>query len=161
MRDEETIMIELNPRERRLYDRLRAVVVAPRARANSSFGDLLLFLPDTVVLMSRLMRDDRVPIRAKAVALFGVGYVLSPIDLLPEVLLGPIGLVDDLFVVAATLSRLLHDVHPDVVRSHWPGQGDALVVIHRITTWAETVVRDRFTDVLRRLGGVFRRPGRA
>ncbi len=160
-RDEEPIVIELNPRERRLYDRLRAVVIAPRASSSSGFGDLLLLLPDTVVLMSRLLRDDRVPIRAKAFALFGVGYVLSPIDLLPEVLLGPIGLVDDLFVVAATLSRLLHDVHPDVVRSHWPGQGDALVVIHRITTWAESVVRDRFRDVLRRIGGIFGRPGRA
>jgi uncharacterized membrane protein YkvA (DUF1232 family) len=160
-RDEEPIVIELNPRERRLYDRLRAVVIAPRVRSNSGFGDLLLFLPDTVVLLTRLMRDDRVPLRAKAVALFGVGYVLSPIDLLPEVLLGPIGLVDDLFVVAATLSRLLHDVHPDVVRSHWPGQGDALVAIHRITTWAETVVKDRFRDVLRRVGGIFGRPGRA
>jgi uncharacterized membrane protein YkvA (DUF1232 family) len=159
--DEEPIVIELNPRERRLYDRLRAAVIVPRARSNSGFGDLLLFLPDTVVLLTRLMRDDRVPMRAKAVALFGVGYVLSPIDLLPELLLGPIGLVDDLFVVAATLSRLLHDVHPDVVRSHWPGQGDALVVIHRITTWAETVVKDRFRDVLRRIGGIFGRPGRA
>jgi len=156
--EDEPIMIELNPRERRLYDRLRAVVVAPRVHPNSGFGDLLLFLPDTVVLLSRLMRDDRVPIRAKAVALFGMGYVLSPIDLLPEVLLGPIGLVDDLFVMAATLSRLLHDVHPDVVRSHWPGQGDALVAIHRITTWAETVVRERFWDVMRRLGGIFGRP---
>ncbi len=160
-REEDPIVIELNPRERRLYDRLRAVVVAPRGCSNSGFGDLVLLLPDTVVLMSRLLRDDRVPLRAKAFALFGVGYVLSPIDLLPEVLLGPIGLIDDLFVVAATLSRLLHDVHPDVVRSHWPGQGDALVVIHRITTWAETVVKDRFRDVLHKLGGIFGRPGRA
>jgi len=160
-REEDPIVIELNPRERRLYDRLRAVVVTPRARSNSGFGDLVLLLPDTVVLMSRLLRDDRVPLRAKAFALFGVGYVLSPIDLLPEVLLGPIGLIDDLFVVAATLSRLLHDVHPDVVRSHWPGQGDALVVIHRITTWAETVVKDRFRDVMHKLGGIFGRPGRA
>jgi uncharacterized membrane protein YkvA (DUF1232 family) len=160
-RDEEPIVIELNPRERRLYDRLRAAVITPRLSANSGFADLLLFLPDTVVLLSRLMRDDRVPFRAKVVALFGVGYVLSPIDLLPEVLLGPIGLVDDLFVVAATLSRLLHDVHPDVVRSHWPGQGDALVVIHRITSWAENVVKDRFRDALRRLGTILRRPNRA
>ena len=58
-RDEEPIVIELNPRERRLYDRLRAVVIAPRVRSNSGFGDLLLFLPDTVVLLTRLMRDDR------------------------------------------------------------------------------------------------------
>ena len=81
----------------------------------------------------RLLRDQRVSLGDKAVALLGLGYVLSPIDLLPEVLLGPIGLLDDLVVVAATLSRLLNHVHPDVVRSHWPGQGDALDAIQRVT----------------------------
>jgi hypothetical protein len=41
------------------------------------------------------------------IALLGLGYILSPVDLLPELLLCPIGLVDDLLVVAATLSRFL------------------------------------------------------
>jgi uncharacterized membrane protein YkvA (DUF1232 family) len=154
---DEPIVIELNPRERRLYDRLRSAVTAPRPGASSGFLDLLLFLPDVVVLLLRLLRDDRVPLSGKAVALMGVGYVLSPIDLLPEVLLGPIGLVDDLLVVAAALSRLLHDVHPDVVRSHWPGHGDALEVIHRITGWAERIVGGRFSGIWRRVGGLFGR----
>jgi len=63
----------------------------------------------------------------------GVAYILSPIDLLPEVLLGPIGLIDDLFIVAAVLSRLMQAVHPDVVRQHWSGQGDALEVVEEVT----------------------------
>jgi uncharacterized membrane protein YkvA (DUF1232 family) len=154
---DDPIVIELNPRERQLYDRLRSAVVAPRSGSSSGFLDLLLFLPDVVVLLLRLLRDDRVPLGGKVVALLGVGYVLSPIDLLPAVLLGPVGLIDDLLVVAAALSRLLHDVHPDVVRSHWPGHGDALDVIHRITTWAESMVGRRFEGIRRRFGGLFGR----
>jgi uncharacterized membrane protein YkvA (DUF1232 family) len=142
------IVIELNPRERRLYDRLRASFVAPRPGAASGVRDLLLLLPDIVVLLSRLARDERVPLGAKAIAIFGIGYVLSPIDLVPEIIFGPIGLVDDLLVVAAALSRMLNDVHPDVVRSHWPGQGDALDAIRRITGWAETSVTGRVRGAL-------------
>jgi len=153
---EQRITIELNPRERRLYDRLRATVVAPRAGATSGFLDLLLLLPDTVVLLTRLLRDDRVPLGAKAVTLLGVGYILSPIDLVPEVLFGPLGLVDDLLVLAATLSRLLHDVHPDVVRLHWPGQGDALDAIQRITKWAEGRVIAPWRTLIRRIGSLGR-----
>jgi hypothetical protein len=124
------VTIELNSRERRLYDRLRAAVVTPRPGQGTGLRDVLLLLPDLAVLLARLLRDPRVPTGGKAIAL-----------------LGPIGLLDDLFVVAATLSRILNYVHPDVVRSHWSGQGDALDAIQRGTGWAE----DRVKGVLRRI----------
>lgn len=140
---EERITIELNPRERRLYDRVRMRVVDHEPGAGSGLRDMLLLLPDLTVLLARLMRDRRVPLGSKAVALVGVGYVLSPIDLLPSLLFGPLGLADDLVVVAATLSRLVNHVHPDVVRHHWPGQGDALEVIQRVSGWAESLFGGR------------------
>jgi len=113
----------------------------------SGLPDVLLLLPDLTVLLLRLLRDDRVPWGAKAVALFGVGYVLSPLDVLPEILLGPFGYLDDLLVVSAALSRLMNRVHPDVVRSHWPGKQDALETVHEVTSWAEGQV----SGTLRRL----------
>lgn len=149
------VTIELNPRERRFYDRMRAVVSTPRAGA-SGFSDLILLLPDVVVLLMRLLRDERVPFTAKALALLGVGYVLSPIDLVPEALLGPIGLIDDLLVVTAVLSRLMRDVHPDVVRSHWSGKGDALDAVRRLSEWSERQVRRPLQAWLRRLVGLSR-----
>jgi uncharacterized membrane protein YkvA (DUF1232 family) len=148
---EERVTIELNPRERRLYDRLRTRVVAPPAGTSSGVRDLVLLLPDLTVLLIRLLRDDRVPRPAKLLALVGVGYVLSPIDLLPAIILGPLGWVDDLVIVSATLSRLLNHVHPDVVRSHWPGQGDALDAIKRVTQWSESLFTARLPAFLRGL----------
>jgi len=139
----ERVEIELNPGERRLYDRLRGALCEPRSGATSGVRDALLLLPDLTILMARLIRDPRVRLLDKVLAALGVGYVLSPIDLLPVFLFGPLGLVDDLFVVSAGLSRLVNHVHPDVVRSHWPGQGDALVAIHRATAWCERQLRAR------------------
>jgi uncharacterized membrane protein YkvA (DUF1232 family) len=152
MVDMDRITIELNPRERRLYDRFREQLSGLGESAGSA-RDLLLLLPDLAVLLLRLLRDPRVSYGDKAVALFGLGYVLSPIDLLPALLLGPVGLLDDLFVVAATLSRLLNHVHPDVVRSHWPGRGDALDAIQRVTRWAETFVTQRVQGFVKNLLG--------
>lgn len=147
------VTIELNPKELRLYDRLRARLVAPHPGESSSLGDLVLLLPDLGMLLVRLLRDDRVGMGAKAIALVGVGYILSPVDLLPEVLLGPVGLVDDLLVVAATLSRLVNHVHPDVVRSHWSGQGDALDAIQRVMGWAEARLSFSLRGFFRRFTG--------
>jgi len=143
------VTIELNPRERRLYDRLRTQVVKRQPGAASGVRDLLLLLPDLTVCLLRLLRDDRVPLGSKAIAVIGVGYVISPLDLLPGMLFGPIGLVDDLLVVTATLSRILNGVHPDVVRSQWPGQGDALEAIQRVTRWSETLFTVRLRGFLR------------
>lgn len=143
------VTIELNPRERRLYDRLRARVVESEPGATTGLRDALLLLPDLTVMLARLLRDAQVPRSAKWVALLGLGYVLSPIDLLPSLLLGPIGLVDDLLVVSAALSRLLNHVHPDVVRAAWPGKGDALAAIQGVAAWAENFFGGRLRSLLR------------
>ena len=148
---EAPVTIELNPRERRLYDRLRTQVVNRQPGASSGVRDLLLLLPDLTVCLVRLLRDDRVPLGSKAIAVVGIGYVISPLDLLPGMFFGPLGLVDDLLVVTATLSRILNDVHPDVVRSHWPGKGDVLEAIQRVTRWSESLFTVRLRGFFRGL----------
>jgi uncharacterized membrane protein YkvA (DUF1232 family) len=151
------VTIELNPRERRFYDRLRARVSDSASPGRSGMKDILLLLPDLTILLTRLLRDERVPIAEKALAVAGVAYVLSPIDVLPAFLLGPVGLLDDVFIVAACLSRLLNHVHPDVVRAHWSGRGDALEAIQGTTSWFERELRLRAQD-LRRVLRLRRRP---
>jgi uncharacterized membrane protein YkvA (DUF1232 family) len=148
---ERPIEIELNPSEQRLYDRMRRRVVAPQPGRGSGLRDMLLLAPDLTILMLRLLRDERVSIGDKGVALAGIAYVLSPLDLMPEFLFGPVGLLDDLVVISATLSRLVNHVHPDVVRSHWSGQGDALEVVQRVTAWCERQFTGRLQGVVRRL----------
>ena len=80
--------------------------------------------------------------------------MISPIDVLPGVVFGPIGLVDDIVVVSATLSRLLNHVHPDIVRSHWSGKGDALDAIQRATRWSEALFTSRLRGFVRGLVGL-------
>ena len=150
----ERVTVQLSGRDQRLYDRLRARVVKGEPGDGSSVRDLLLLLPDLAMLMARLIRDPRVPPGGKAIALLGMGYLLSPLDLIPDILLGPIGFLDDLLVLAACLSRIVNYVHPDVVRAHWSGQGDALDAIQRVTQWSENLFTSRLPRaVMRLLGG--------
>ncbi len=149
--DERHVVIELGEREQRAYDRLRARIRPVVPGASSDLRDLLLVFPDLFMLLTRLLRDDRVKTGDKALALFGVAYVISPLDLLPAWLFGPLGILDDVLVVAATLSRVVNHVHPDVVRSHWSGQGDALAWIQRAGDWSEQQFGRRMRGALRRL----------
>ena len=148
---EQRITIDITARDRRTYERLRSRVVAGRPGEASGFRDLILLLPDFVLLLSRLARDRQVPPGAKLVAASAVAYVLSPIELLPELLLGPFGLVDDLLVVAAGVSFLVNRVHPDLVRAHWPGQEDALEWVQAVSSWAERKLSRGVVGLLARL----------
>ncbi len=147
-KDFERIEIELNPRERRMYDVLREKVMGSKPQGKSGPKDLLLLLPDVVVLLARLVRDPRVPWSAKAIAVLGLAYVFSPIDLIPD-FLGPIGLVDDLLVAVAALSKILKSVHPDLLRANWSGKGDVLDAVQRITEWGEKTFKVRLASLLR------------
>jgi uncharacterized membrane protein YkvA (DUF1232 family) len=89
----------------------------------------------------------------KAIVLLGVGYVLSPIDLLPAFIFGPLGIVDDIVVLSAALSRVLNHVHPDVIRQHWSGKGDALNAVQSVSEWSEQQVVGRVRGVVKRLIG--------
>ena len=46
------------------------------------------------------------------------------------------------------MSRIINHVHPDLVRAHWPGAGDALDVVRRVTSWAESLLGATMTRVL-------------
>lgn len=146
--DPERIEIELNPRERRMYDVLREKILGSKPEGRAGVKDLLLLLPDLTVLLARLVRDPRVPWGAKTIAVMGLAYVFSPIDLIPD-FFGPIGLLDDLLVAVAALSKILKSVHPDLLRANWSGNGDVLETIQRITAWGERTFKVRLASLLR------------
>lgn len=88
-----------------------------------------LALPNLIKLLGRLLRDPRVPRRSKALVGLTLGYLLSPVDLLPDAI-PVLGQTDDLLLVAFALSHLLRSAGEEVVLEHWDGSRDLLEVIH-------------------------------
>ncbi|HEY1013686.1 MAG TPA: DUF1232 domain-containing protein [Herpetosiphonaceae bacterium] len=60
-------------------------------------------------------RDPRVPWHARGLALAVVGYALSPIDLIPDVI-PVLGLLDDLILIPLGIALVLRLVPPAVMR---------------------------------------------
>jgi uncharacterized membrane protein YkvA (DUF1232 family) len=88
------------------------------------------FVPDCVVLFSRLLRDDRVPRRQKLLIAALIPYLASPIDLIPD-FIPVVGQLDDALLVALVLRRVVRR-NREVVREHWPGPAAGLAVILRL-----------------------------
>ena len=90
-----------------------------------------LLLPRLLKLVWKLARDPRVPARAKATLFLVGGYLISPIELIPDFIPG-LGQADDIFVVAFALDQILNRVPEEVVKEHWDGDSDVLEVVREI-----------------------------
>lgn len=82
-------------------------------------------LASFVRLLYRLFRDARVSGTDKALLIAAVGYVLTPIDLIPDVL-GVAGRIDDLYLLGLVLDRMLVRAGPDILIEHWDGRANTL-----------------------------------
>ena len=106
-----------------------------------------MFLPNMVMLLGRLLRDPRVPTTEKALFIGAIVYVISPLDFIPD-FLPFIGQVDDIYVVALTLIRLINRTNEDVVRENWSGGGDIVALIDSIASLAPKFLPKRIARVL-------------
>jgi len=89
------------------------------------------FLPDCVVLCSRLLRDSRVPRHRKALIVALVGYLAMPFDLVPDFI--PVaGQLDDVVIAALVLRSLLRGGGESIIREHWPGPPNSLAIVLRL-----------------------------
>lgn len=99
-----------------------------RARERESWRELVRFLPDVAKLLYRLARDERVPLPAKLVAGGAVAYVASPVDFIPDFIVG-IGHLDDAFVVSRSLRFLAQEAGYDLLHELWPGSEDGFALM--------------------------------
>jgi len=88
-------------------------------------------VPDCAVLFKRLLRDPRMPRRAKAALAVAVPYLASPIDLIPD-FIPVLGQLDDALLVIAVLGYVARCAGREVVAELWPGSEAGLRVVLKL-----------------------------
>jgi uncharacterized membrane protein YkvA (DUF1232 family) len=96
--------------------------------------ELALLLPNLIRLFGGLIRDARVPLRAKIVLAVAGIWLASPIDLIPE-FIPIVGSLDDAVVAALALRFVLRTTDGAIVREHWHGDPATLERLLRLVSW--------------------------
>jgi len=129
--------IKTTPRD--FYRGLRAGLTAWAKVKGSPYTyiEYPLLAPDFIYLLVRLMLDRRVPNNMKLKVGAVLAYYISPVDIVPEALLGPIGFGDDLILAVWMVNSLLKSVDRAVLEENWPSDLKLLNAFDRGLTWAD------------------------
>jgi len=110
-------------------------------------ANLLLFIPNLILLCARLMVDSRVPAKERLLVGGAVVYAFVPFDFLPD-MVPFVGQIDDAYLIAMTLLRLMIVSDAGVVREHWRGGGDVVELVGSMATIASKLLPERIRRVL-------------
>jgi uncharacterized membrane protein YkvA (DUF1232 family) len=137
---------------RKLREQVREWIGTDKGKA-SQWAEYILLAPDLFHLLWKLSTDPEVPGKDKAKLAGVLAYFISPIDLIPEAIVGPIGYADDIALAVFVLNGIINHTDPEVLRRHWAGEDDILDVIQRTLATADQMVGSGIWKKLKRLGG--------
>ena len=92
----------------------------PAHRRADHRREAVRLLPDVLVLVRRLAGDRSLPGSVRWRLLLLLGYLVLPIDLVPD-FIPVVGYADDALLVAWVLRSVVRTAGPEALDRHWPG----------------------------------------
>jgi uncharacterized membrane protein YkvA (DUF1232 family) len=129
------------------------VLKAQKEHGDDQSFHLVLFVPDLFVYLCRIMADQEVDQKAKLELGIALVYMVSPIDLIPELVVPlPWGLFDDMGIVLYFLQRALHGGYIDREKMEelWPGDPEFIDNIAHYWDQMKEILGDNWEDILRK-----------
>ncbi len=142
--------LKMNKEQTDFYKKMRRQIASYLEKKDFKYSDILLLAPDFFHLLIKLSIDDRVPNEKKMKLIAAIAYFVSPIDLLPELFLGPVGYMDDIAIAAYVLNDFINTGDMDILYEHWAGHGDVLASIQNILTIADQYLGQGLWEKLKR-----------
>jgi uncharacterized membrane protein YkvA (DUF1232 family) len=121
--------------------------MSERREKKAKMRELLLFIPNLMKLLYALLRDPRVSQADKAILAGVIIYVIVPIDVIPD-FIPFIGQIDDSYLVAISLLRLLNRTERTVIEDYWKGKPDIKELVSNIARIADYFMPRRLKNVL-------------
>lgn len=143
----------MDNKEMDFYQKLRVKIkewLQSEDGQNNKWAEYLMFAPDLFHLLCKLVIDEEVMVADKAKLAAAIVYYISPLDIIPEGFIGPLGYTDDIAVAAYVLNSIINHTDPEIVKKHWAGDGEVLEVIQRILASADDMIGGGLWNKLKR-----------
>lgn len=133
----------MDQKQQDFYQKIRTRVnewIRTKSNRENRWTEYILLAPDLFHLLCKLMIDPEVPSSKKMKVAAIIAYFISPIDFIPEGLIGPFGYLDDIALTAYLLNDLINEVNPQVVLRNWAGDRNVLILVKTILLNADKML---------------------
>jgi len=116
--------------------------------------DFFFLLPDIFILMTRLIVDKNVNKNHKVMISCIIGYIIMPLDLIPD-FIPWIGFLDDLIISVLGINYLINEIDNKIILDNWPGKDNLIETIKMLNHNIENTVQTFWMKKIKRLFGIF------
>ncbi len=133
----------MEPNQQDFYQNMRNKIknwLNSKNGSQNKWAEYILLAPDFFHLLCKLVTDKDVLVSDKVKLIGAIAYFMSPLDIIPEALVGPAGYVDDIALAAYVLNRIIKNTDPEVIKKHWAGEKDVFQAIQSVLSVADQMV---------------------
>lgn len=127
--------------------RRRTLPATTGGEEGESLMGLIRDIPNFLRLLGGLATDPRVSRVDKGLVLATLGYLAMPMDLIPD-WIPFLGQVDDIYLLALALDRLLNHAGAEVLMDHWTGDVASLEAMIDALDRAGSFLPERIRELL-------------
>ena len=108
---------------------------------NQKYLEYILAIPDIFYVILKMELDPRIPVDTKLKLGGLIAYWIWPIDIIPDVIFGVFGYMDDLAISAMALNSLLNK-HSEIVEEYWSqvSEKDLLISLKNIIDGVDALI---------------------
>lgn len=133
------------------YTKVKSYVEEKGGEKYANVLKYAFILPDLIALLVRLLKDKRIPLKLRISVMISLGYLMSPIDIMPD-FIPFIGNLDDLAVAFFALNKIINSVPHNIILENWSGEDNIIELIKEgveyIYNMTKAVKINRFYEVI-------------
>src|SRR3712207_139693 len=113
------------------YFKIREDIKCKFSKKYESIGEYILLIPDIMVLLYRLMKDNRVNKKIKISIGSLIAYLALPVDIIPDSV-SVLGKIDDFGISFMLLDKIIDDIPEEIILEHWQGRVNIITKVKEV-----------------------------
>lgn len=117
---------------------------------NNKWSHYFALAPKFFELLCDIESDVRLTATQKKNVKSAISYFISPVDFIPEAVIGPIGYLDDIALAGHVLKLIADEGNEDVLQSNWKDSEDIVSVVNNLDDDADEMLGSGIWDRIKR-----------
>ena len=109
------------------------------------------YVPQFFELLCNIITDNRADWNTRLIISSALSYFVMPDDIIPDSEKG-LGYIDDVYITAFVLKKIVDDIDPELITENWYGDEDIIKLVNKLYTESQLILGERCPQVLELVG---------